>query len=71
MPDDRYDADVLSRKRNRRAVPEVVAEPGAAPKQPAVSASGSVRVAGHTARTARDYLSPWRARSSILTSDSV
>ncbi|HEX9517383.1 MAG TPA: DUF3097 family protein [Streptosporangiaceae bacterium] len=29
---------------------------GAAPKQPTVSASGSFRVAGHTARTARDSL---------------
>ena len=33
MPDDRYGADVLSRKRNRRAVPEVVAEPGPAGAQ--------------------------------------
>ena len=28
MPDDRCGADALSRKRNRRAVPKVVAEPG-------------------------------------------
>jgi hypothetical protein len=106
---DRYGGDVLSRKPNRRAVPEVVAEPGLVVEDPAsgfcgavvrfehghvvledrhgrhrlfpltpaaflldgkpvtltrpatapakkatVSASGSVRVAGHTARTARD-----------------
>ncbi|HWM03604.1 MAG TPA: DUF3097 domain-containing protein [Actinophytocola sp.] len=106
---DRYGGDVLSRKTNRRAVPEVVAEPGLVAEDPAsgfcgavtrfehghvvledrhgrhrlfpltpagflidgkpvtlvrpaaapvarekVSASGSVRVAGHTARTARD-----------------
>jgi Protein of unknown function (DUF3097) len=105
---DRYGPDILSRKPTRRAVPEVVAEPGlvaedpasgfcgavvrfeqgnvvledrhgrhrvfplapagflvdgkpvtltrpaAQAKQPTASASGSVRVQGHTARTARD-----------------
>jgi hypothetical protein len=108
VPDDRYGGDVLSRKPNRRAVPEVVAEPGlvvedpasgfcgavirfehghvvledrhgrhrlfpltpagflvdgkpvtltrpvATPRRDTVSASGSVRVDGHQARTARD-----------------
>jgi DUF3097 family protein len=109
VTDDRYVHDVLSRKPNRRAVPEVVAEPGVVVEDPAsgfcgavvrfehghvvledrhgrhrlfpltpagflvdgkpvtltrpavtpqrtatVSASGSVRVQGHTARTARD-----------------
>ena len=106
---DRYGPDILSRKPNRRAVPELVAEPGLVvedpasgfcgavvrfehghvvledrhgrhrlfplnpagflvdgkavtltrpkaepPKKATVSASGSVRVQGHTARTARD-----------------
>jgi hypothetical protein len=106
---DRYGPDVLSRKPNRKAVPELVAEPGLVVEDPAsgfcgavvrfehghvvledrhgrhrlfplnpagflvdgkavtltrpkaepakkatVSASGSVRVQGHTARTARD-----------------
>src|SRR4051812_9980789 len=106
---DRYGPDILSRKPNRRAVPEVVADPGLVVEDPAsgfcgavvrfeqfnvvledrhgrhrvfpltpagflvdgrpvtltrpvaapvtkktVSASGSVRVQGHTARTARD-----------------
>ncbi len=109
MRDDPYGGDVLSRRPNRRAVPEVVAEPGLVVEDPAsgfcgavtrfehghvvledrhgrhrlfpltpagflvdgrpvtltrpvaapdrrrgVSASGSVRVEGHSARTARD-----------------
>jgi SAM-dependent methyltransferase len=34
VPDDRYGASVLSRKRNRRAVPEVAAEAGRLPSSP-------------------------------------
>ena len=42
MRDDRYGPDVLSRKPNRRAVPEVVAEPGLVVEDPASGFCGAV-----------------------------